>query len=152
MVSIVALQLLLTAAAAAASAHDDESDGDAAAGAEYVVHVRQQRRPPTAVAADPDGSASAPFPTIHAARDHLRALRLRDDSEVGGALASQRSYRVTSARGRTRRCGWSRTTPGAPGGRSSTKPTDRMVLPSYRPASRSPRPRSGRTPAGTPAS
>ena len=68
-------------AAAAAGSHD--ADGDTSAG-EYVVHVSQRRAPGAAAA---DGSTSAPFPTIHAARDHLRTLR----HEAGGA--SQRSYR-----------------------------------------------------------
>ena len=74
-------------AAAAAGSHD--ADGDTSAG-EYVVHVSQRRAPGAAAA---DGSTSAPFPTIHAARDHLRTLR----HEAGGA--SQRSYRVVIGAG-----------------------------------------------------
>eukprot|EP01050_Picozoa_sp_SAG11_P040723 SAG11_NODE_17863_length_507_cov_0.696078_1_plen_120_part_01 len=80
MISVVALL-----AAADAGVHSESADGDAAA--EYVVHVRQQPTHPPAAA---DGSASAPFASIHAARDHIRALRggLRAN-EAGGA-----SYRV----------------------------------------------------------
>jgi hypothetical protein len=62
---------------------------------ELVVHVRAASADNAAAeraAATADGSASSPFPTIHAARDHLRVLRA-----AGGDGASR--YRVVIGSG-----------------------------------------------------
>jgi hypothetical protein len=60
---------------------------------EHVVHVRATARPPLPAEAAAaltivDGSAASPFPTVEAARDHLRALR------AAGEGGDRTSYRV----------------------------------------------------------
>jgi len=66
--------LWLTALTALASWLAATTFATAAHSAEHVVHV-QALAEPAAAALRADGSRRSPFPTIEAARDHLRALR-----------------------------------------------------------------------------
>jgi hypothetical protein len=65
----------------------DSTTPDTHASPEYLVHVRAHKLPAEATHTA-DGSASSPFRTIEAARDHLRILRAAV-SNNGGARRSR---------------------------------------------------------------